>query len=157
MASPAVIPDHAIFGTKTPLSPECLHTNNCLCGTPGVEADAVLRDMGRVLEYSNSKQAAARGIEREQGSIAVTIKRLLSFACQVGWAAVAELLLPTASAMGATASELVEELENLADGGLSLLHQAVRSRNVDLVSFRHLLASLAEVVHNGASFLVTVL
>lgn len=113
----------------------------------------MLRDMGRVLEYS--KQAAARGIDREQASIAVTAKRLLSFACQVGWAAVSELLLPIAAAMEATASELVAELEKLADEGLSLLHQAVRSRNVDLVSFWHLPASLAEVVHTGASFLVT--
>lgn len=108
--------------------------------TSGVEADAVLRDMGRVLEYSNSKQAAfgSQAAATENGMdarcIALTAKRLLSFACQVGWSAVSELLLPIASAMEATASGLVAELENLADGGLTLLHQAVRSRNVDLVS-----------------------
>lgn len=100
----------------------------------------MLRDMGRVLEYSNSKQAAARGSDREEGSIAVIAKRLLSFACQVGWFAVSELLLPIASAMEPTASKLVAELENLADEGLTLLHHAVRSRNVDLVSFWHLMA-----------------
>lgn len=104
----------------------------------------MLRDMGRVLEYSNSKQAAALGNEAaargsgiEERSIAGTAKRLLSFAYQVGWSAVSELLLPIASAMQATASELVADLEKLADEGLTLLHQAVRSRNANLVSFWH--------------------
>ena len=106
----------------------------------------MLRDIGRVLEYSNSKQAAvgSQAAASENGRdgrvIAVTAKRLLLFACQVGWSAVSELLLPIAAAMEATASGLVAELENLADGGLTLLHQAVRSRNVDLVSLWHLLA-----------------
>ena len=106
----------------------------------------MLRDIGRVLEYSNSKhaavgsQAAASENGRDGRVIATTAKRLLLFACQVGWSAVSELLLPIAAAMEATASGLVAELENLADGGLTLLHQAVRSRNVDLVSLCHLLA-----------------
>ena len=116
----------------------------------------MLRDMGRVLEYSNSKQAAARGTEREQGSIAVTAKRLLSFACQVGWSAVSELLLPIASAMEATASELVAELEHLADGELTLLHHAVRSRNVDLVSIWHRdLRRLLTMLRSSCSLLWT--
>ncbi|KAL3149084.1 hypothetical protein ABBQ32_001927 [Trebouxia sp. C0010 RCD-2024] len=112
----------------------------------GVEVDAVLRDMGRVLEYSNCKQAAALGSQaaaqehsKEDKSIAATAKRLLSFACQVGWSAVSELLLPIAAAMRATASELVADLEQLADEGLSLLHHAVMSRNVHLVSSSHYL------------------
>lgn len=121
----------------------------------GVEVDAVLRDMGRVLEYSNGKQAAALGSQaaaqeysREDKSIAATAKRLLTFACQVGWSAVSELLLPIASAMRATASELVADLEQLADEGLSLLHHAVLSRNVNLVSSSH---CFCEAGHNMRS------
>lgn len=106
----------------------------------GVEVDAMMRDMGRVLEYSSRKQAAALSSQdagqeasKEDRSIAATAKRLLTFACQVGWSAVSELLLPIATAMRATASELVADLEQLADEGLSLLHHAVMSRNVNLV------------------------
>ena len=138
MSSAAATLDHAIFCTKRPLLLGILLTKHW---TSGVEADVVLRDMGRVFDYSNRKQAAG-GSEMEQGSIAVTAKHLLSFACQVGWSAVSELLLPVASAMDGTASELVAELEDLADEGLTLLHQAVRSRNVDLVSSWHYLRRL---------------
>ena len=138
MSSAAATPDHAIFCTKRSPLPGISLTKHW---TSGVEADVVLRDMGRVFDYSKRKQAAG-GTDRELGSIAVTAKRLLSFACQVGWSAVSELLLPVASAMDGTASELVAELEDLADEGLTLLHQAVRSRNVDLVSPWHYLRRL---------------
>lgn len=94
--------------------------------------------MGRVLEHSKRKQAAASADLRELGtqdtSLAVTARQLLSFACKVGWSAVSELLLPIALAMTASASELLVELETMADEGLTLLHHAVRSRNVALVS-----------------------
>ena len=97
--------------------------------------------MGRVLEHSSRKQAEAssrpadaRELGTQDSSLALTAKRLLSFACRVGWSAVSELLLPIASDMTASASELVAELETLADEGLTLLHHAVRSRNVALVS-----------------------
>ena len=148
MSSAAATPDHAIFCTKRPLLPGILLTKHW---TSGVEADVVLRDMGRVFDYSNRKQAAGgadREPEMEQGSIAVTAKRLLSFACQVGWSAVSELLLPVASAMDGTASELVAELEDLADEGLTLLHQAVRSRNVDLVSSWYYLRRLTVLLRS---------
>ena len=102
----------------------------------------MLSDMGQVLEFSNRKQAAlasgqpnARQYGTRERSIAVTARRLLSFALQVGWAGVSELLLPVAAAaMGATASELVADLEKCADEGLTLLHHVVRSRNANLVS-----------------------
>lgn len=106
----------------------------------------ILRDIGRVLEFSNSKQAAAtngqqskRQFASQERSIAVTVHRLLAFACQVGWVAVSELLLAIVSAMGASASELVADLEGVADHGLTLLHHAVRSRNASLVCIPFLL------------------
>lgn len=107
----------------------------------GVDVNGILRDMGRVLEFSNNKQAAAtsrharvRHYGSQEKSIAVTAQRLLVFACQVGWVAMSELLLPIALAMGATASQLVVDLESLADQGLTLLHHAVKSRSASLVS-----------------------
>ncbi len=106
----------------------------------GMDVNSMLRDMGRVLEFSNAKQGAATGrqermrhYDSQEQSIAGTTRRLLSFACQVGWVAVSELLLPIATAMGATASELVADLERVADEGLTLLHHIVRTRNASLV------------------------
>ena len=105
-----------------------------------MDVNGILRDMGRVLEFSNNKQAAAtsrharvRHYGSQEKSIAVTAQRLLVFACQVGWVAMSELLLPIALAMGATASQLVVDLESLADQGLTLLHHAVKSRSASLV------------------------
>lgn len=107
----------------------------------GLNVSSMLRDLGRVLEFSNSKQAAAtngqqqaRQVGIEERSLAATALRLLSFSCQVGWAAVSELLLPIVSAMAATASELVADLEGICDEGLTLLHHVVRSGNASLVS-----------------------
>jgi len=104
--------------------------------TAGMNVSSMLRDLGRVLEFSNNKQAAvtngqqhARQVGTEERSIAATALRLLSFSCQVGWAAVSELLLPIVSAMAATASELVADL-----------HHVVRSRNASLVSMPVLLS-----------------
>ena len=122
--------------------PYVAHARGCWVHA-GADINAVLRDMGRVLEYrsSSSKQAAAGGDQarsREHGlpgaAIADTVRRLLSFACKLGWCAVCELLLPIAAGMASTASELVAELEALADEGLTLLHHAVRSSNVSVVS-----------------------
>ncbi|DBA97467.1 TPA: hypothetical protein ACH3X1_015182 [Trebouxia sp. C0004] len=108
---------------------------------PGMNVSSMLRDLGHVLEFSNSKRAAvtngqqhARQFGTEEESIAATARRLLSFSCQVGWVAVSELLLPIASAMAGTASELVANLERISDEGLTLLHHVVRSRNASLVS-----------------------
>lgn len=116
----------------------------------GMNVSSMLRDLGHVLEFSNSKQAAvtngqqhARQTGTEEKSIAATARRLLSFSCQVGWAAVSELLLPIASAMAATASELVADLERICDEGLTLLHHVVRSRNASLVSMPVLLSDLS--------------
>lgn len=107
---------------------------------PGSQASDILRDMGRVLEFSNSKQATvtdgqqpARHDGTQERSIVATLHRLLAFACQVGWVAVSDLLLAIASPLGASASELVADLEGVADHGLTLLHHAVRSRNASLV------------------------
>ncbi len=115
--------------------------------TAGMNVSSMLRDLGRVLEFSNNKQAAvtngqqhARQVGTEERSIAATALRLLSFSCQVGWAAVSELLLPIVSAMAATASELVADLERICDEGLTLLHHVVRSRNASLVSMPVLLS-----------------
>ncbi|KAL0035224.1 hypothetical protein WJX79_007134 [Trebouxia sp. C0005] len=108
---------------------------------PGMNTSSMLRDLGRVLEFSNRKQDAAingqqhaRHVGVEEKSIAATALRLLSFSCQVGWASISELLLPIVSAMAATASELVADLERICDDGLTLLHHVVRSRNASLVS-----------------------
>ena len=115
--------------------------------TAGLNVSSMLRDLGRVLEFSNSKQAAAtngqqqaRQVGIEERSLAATALRLLSFSCQVGWAAVSELLLPIVSAMAATASELVADLEGICDEGLTLLHHVVRSGNASLVSMPVLLS-----------------
>ena len=112
-----------------------------------MNVSSMLRDLGRVLEFSNNKQAAvtngqqhARQVGTEETSIAATALRLLSFSCQVGWAAVSELLLPIVSAMAATASELVADLERICDEGLTLLHHVVRSGNASLVSMPALLS-----------------
>lgn len=108
---------------------------------PGMNVSSMLRDLGRVLEFSNSKQAAvtngqqqARQAGTDEKSIAATARRLLLFSCQVGWAAVSDLLLPIVSAMAATASELVADLERIYDEGLTLLHHVVRSGSASLVS-----------------------
>ena len=115
--------------------------------TAGMNTSSMLRDLGRVLEFSNRKQDAAingqqhaRHVGVEEKSIAATALRLLSFSCQVGWASISELLLPIVSAMAATASELVADLERICDDGLTLLHHVVRSRNASLVSVPVLLS-----------------
>ncbi len=112
-----------------------------------MNVSSMLRDLSRVLEFSNSKQAAvingqqqARQVGVEDKYIAATALRLLSFSCQVGWAAVSDLLLPIVSAMAATASELVADLERVCDEGLTLLHHVVRSGNASLVSMHVLLS-----------------
>ena len=116
-------------------------TSKCstVCIASGLDVNALLRDMGRVLEFSNDKQAAATNSPHhpkklysaeESESIASLACGLLGFACKVGWVAVSELLLPVVSAVE---TSMVTNLENIADEGLTLLHHAVRSQNAALV------------------------
>lgn len=108
----------------------------------GLDVDSLLLNFGRVLEYSNCKQAQLTGrnpptreyAPADELAIAATARRLLSFACQVGWAAVSEMLLPAVLVDGQSIDELVSELDKISDQGLTLLHHAVRSRSASLVS-----------------------
>ena len=113
-----------------------------VCIISGLDVNALLRDMGRVLEFTNDKQAAATNSPHhakkhysaeESESIASLACGLLGFACKVGWVAVSELLLPVVTAVETSMTELVTDLENVADEGLTLLHHAVRSQNAALV------------------------
>lgn len=107
----------------------------------GLDIDSLMTDFGQVLEYSTSKQIQMTGQQiptrewapADEFAIAATACRLLSFACQVGWTAVSEILLAVCPITGQTISELVAELDRLSDSGLTLLHHAVRSRSASLV------------------------
>ena len=101
----------------------------------------MISDFGRVLEFSNSKQAQLTGQYTElkeyapsdESAIAATALRLLAFTCQVGWTAVSELLLAVVPSAEQSANYIIAELDRLTDRGLTLLHHAVCSRSPGLV------------------------
>ena len=103
----------------------------------------MMLDIGQVVEYSNSRQARMVGstvpcreyAAEDVAAITATARRLLSFTCQMGWAAVSELLLVVAQPEATDINELIEELNRISDAGLTLLHHAVRSRSAALVGF----------------------
>lgn len=69
-------------------------------------------------------------------TIATKARRLLAFACDLGWAAVASRVLPLATAKCSCANEMVAAIHastSSQPGGLSLLHRAVRSGNLALI------------------------
>ncbi|KAI8476194.1 MAG: SBP domain-containing protein, partial [Monoraphidium minutum] len=61
-------------------------------------------------------------------------RRLLAFACDMGWAGVAAAVLPLAGARCACAADIVAAIHGAtAHDGLSLLHRAVRSGSLAMV------------------------
>ena len=131
---------YRVLQTNNKFPTACVIDIRCLC--TGLDVDSIVVDLGRVMEYSNRKQAQLTGQKvstkeysaSDVAEITATACRLLSFACQVGWASVAELLLNVAQTAGHTGDDLALELTRLSDKGLSLLHHVVRSRNAGLVS-----------------------
>ena len=114
----------------------------CIC-TAGLDVNSMMLDVGRVVEYSNNKQAHMVGstkpcreyAEEDVETIAATARRLLSFTCQMGWTAVSEMLLVVAQVADQDIKWLIAELDLISDKGLTLLHHAVRSRSAALVSW----------------------
>jgi hypothetical protein len=76
--------------------------------------------------------AACPGLSHH--AIVEKARRLLAFACDMGWASVAAAVLPLAGARCACAADIVAAIhEATAHDGLSLLHRAVRSGSLPLV------------------------
>ncbi|KAF6254109.1 hypothetical protein COO60DRAFT_1703503 [Scenedesmus sp. NREL 46B-D3] len=101
------------------------------------QVDALLLDLGLVLRHISSSSGrstvpAAAGIGH--AAIAEKARRLIAFACDQGWVAVASAVLPLASACGTCAYDIVAAIhDSTAQDGLSLLHRAVRSGSPRLV------------------------
>jgi hypothetical protein len=89
------------------------------------QVDALLLDLGLVLSHisssngsssssssngSSSSAAAAAGIGH--AAIAEKARRLIAFACDQGWVAVASAVLPLASACGTCAHDIVAAIHN---------------------------------------------
>ncbi|WIA40659.1 hypothetical protein OEZ86_004365 [Tetradesmus obliquus] len=102
------------------------------------QVDALLLDLGLVLRHISSSSGAstapaAAGIGH--AAIAEKARRLIAFACDQGWVAVASAVLPLASACGTCAHDIVAAIhDSTAQDGLSLLHRAVRSGSPRLVA-----------------------
>ncbi|BDA46756.1 probable squamosa promoter-binding-like protein 4 at N-terminal half [Coccomyxa sp. Obi] len=107
----------------------------------GLDVDGFLLDMGRVLELKNAVAAAKFGTSQhvrtfsaaDVALVAQIARRLLIVAINKAWPAVARLVLPVAAADAASVGEAVRQVETLT-GGLPLLHLAVRSQSIPLVS-----------------------
>jgi hypothetical protein len=79
------------------------------------QVDALLLDLGLVLRHISSSStgstAAAAG-NMGHAAIAEKARRLIAFACDQGWAAVASAVLPLASACGTCAHDIVAAIHD---------------------------------------------
>jgi hypothetical protein len=73
------------------------------------QVDALLLDLGAVLSHIHSAQQgpARPGWLTPHGAIAEKARRLIAFACDQGWLAVASAVLPLAQACGSCAHDIV--------------------------------------------------
>lgn len=79
------------------------------------QVDALLLDLGLVLRHISSSSGAstapaAAGIGH--AAIAEKARRLIAFACDQGWVAVASAVLPLASACGTCAHDIVAAIHD---------------------------------------------
>ncbi|GIL93032.1 hypothetical protein Vretimale_19071 [Volvox reticuliferus] len=110
--------------------------------------ELLLQDMAMVLQHIAGEPGA--GSQLSHAAIALKARRLLAFACDMGWAAVASAVLPLACASCSCAAEIVAAIHAAsvpsspsaaaaasATGdkrGLTLLHRAVRSGSIPLLA-----------------------
>lgn len=98
------------------------------------QVDALLLDLALVLGHMAAPlpadvRGSAAGLAGQLGHAAIATKarRLLAWAADQGWRAVAAAVLPLAEACGACAADVVAAVQgSSAADGLSLLHRAVR-------------------------------
>ncbi|GIL66303.1 hypothetical protein Vafri_19898 [Volvox africanus] len=105
--------------------------------------ELLLQDMAVVLQHIAGEPGARAQLPHS--AIALKARRLLAFACDMGWAAVASAVLPLACASCSCAAEIVAAIHaasvpsssSAATGdkrGLTLLHRAVRSGSIPLLA-----------------------
>lgn len=86
---------------------------------------SLLLDLGQVLRHAAGDPMAATG--QAHGDLADRARRLLAFACDMGWTATAAAVLPLACAKCECAAEVVAALHSVtAADGLTLLHRSVQ-------------------------------
>lgn len=91
----------------------------------------LLHDLALVLQHA---AGAPPKMGLSHSEYADKARRLLAFACDMGWAVVAESVLPLACANCECAHEVVSVVHKVTmHDGLSLLHRVVRSRNSALM------------------------
>jgi len=96
------------------------------------QVDTVLVDLGLVLSHLNGFGAAAAALPVD--ALCLKACRLLALACDMGWCAVAQRILPLAMRTYGSASGAVDAVDAAAPrGGLSLLHRAARSGSLPLL------------------------
>jgi hypothetical protein len=80
------------------------------------QVDALLLDLGLVLRHISSSSttgnAAAAAAGLGHAAIAEKARRLIAFACDQGWVAVASAVLPLASACGTCAHDIVAAIHD---------------------------------------------
>jgi len=93
--------------------------------------EALLIDLALVLRHA--AKVGPPGMSREV--VATKARRILAFACDMGWPNVAQRVLPVAMLGCPSARELVSALQRVASPhcGLSLLHRTVRSGSLAML------------------------
>jgi hypothetical protein len=77
------------------------------------QVDALLLDLGLVLRHiSSSSTGSSAAAGMGHAAIAEKARRLIAFACDQGWVAVASAVLPLASACGTCAHDIVAAIHN---------------------------------------------
>lgn len=115
-----------------------LKDSTCLLGKSRTlsnrQRDALLVDLALVLQHVEGRA----GIHMHPRNMPSKARHLLAFACDMGWIAVAQRVLPLASATCACAADIVSAIHECTGDagctGLSLLHRAVRSGSLEMVS-----------------------
>ena len=135
------------------------------CRMIPAEADALLMDLGLVLQHIQDEQEepTAPGSALDRASLQLKARRLLAFACDMGWVAVTARLMPLAAAGCRSNSQAIQAIdrasasppfaalrsphmrggllppwykgEGAGGDSLSLLHRAVRSGSAPLVAW----------------------
>ena len=133
------------------------------CRMCPAEADALLMDLGLVLQHIlDEREPAAPASGLDKASLQLKARRLLAFACDMGWVVVTARLMPLAAAGCRSHAHAIQAIDRASAstpsalrsplgahlwgeilppgkgkeaGGLSLLHRAVRSGSAPLVAW----------------------
>ena len=135
------------------------------CRMSPAEADALLMDLGLVFQHIQDEQEepTAPGSALDRASLQLKARRLLAFACDMGWVAVTARLMPLAAAGCRSNAQAIQAIdrasasppsaalrsphmcggllppwykgEGAGGDSLSLLHRAVRSGSAPLVAW----------------------